>query len=30
MRDGRFVLHEPRGSVGVDAYRDIYRQAIAQ
>ena len=30
MRDGRFVKHEPRGTVELDAYRDVYREAIAR
>jgi len=30
MRDGRFVQHEERGTLGVDAYRDRYRDAVAQ
>jgi heme exporter protein A len=30
MRDGRFVRHEPRGSLELDAYRDAYREAIAR
>jgi heme exporter protein A len=30
MRDGRFVKHEPRGNVELDAYRDVYREAIAR
>ena len=30
MRDGRFVKHEPRGTVELDAYRDAYREVIAQ
>ncbi len=30
MRDGRFVKHEPRGTVELEAYRDVYREAIAR
>jgi heme exporter protein A len=30
MRDGRFVTHEPRGTVELDSYRDAYRAAITQ
>jgi heme exporter protein A len=30
MRDGRFVKHEPRGDVDVDAYRDRYREALSR
>ena len=30
MRDGRFVKHEPRGTVELDAYRDVYREAIGR
>jgi len=30
MRDGRFVTHEPRGDIELDAYRDAYREAITQ
>src|SRR3954471_779715 len=30
MRDGRFVTHEPRGDVELDAYRDAYREAITR
>jgi heme exporter protein A len=30
MRDGRFVKHEPRGDVDVDAYRDTYREALSR
>jgi hypothetical protein len=28
MRDGRFVTHEPRGDVELDAYREAYREAV--
>jgi heme exporter protein A len=28
MRDGRFALHEPRGTVELEAYRDAYREVI--
>lgn len=28
MREGRFVAHDPRGAIQVDAYRDVYRAAI--
>jgi len=28
MRQGRFVVHEPRGTIELDAYRDVYRAAI--
>ena len=30
MRDGQFVQHEPRGTLGVDAYRDLYREAVSR
>ena len=30
MREGRFVQHEPRGTMQLDAYRDVYREAIAK
>ena len=30
MRDGRFVKHEPRGSLELEAYRDAYREAIGR
>jgi heme exporter protein A len=30
MRDGRFVRHEPRGTLELDAYRDAYREAVAR
>lgn len=30
MRDGRFVQHEPRGAVELEAYRDVYREAIGR
>ena len=30
MRDGRFVRYEARGTLGVDAYRDLYRDAVAR
>jgi len=30
MHDGRFVRHEPRGTLELDAYRDAYREAIAR
>lgn len=30
MRDGRFVRHEPRGTMELDAYRDAYREALAK
>jgi heme exporter protein A len=30
MRDGRFVKHEPRGAVELEAYRDAYREAIGR
>ena len=30
MRDGQFVKHEPRGTVELDAYRDVYREAIGR
>ena len=30
MRDGRFVKHEPRGTLELDAYRDVYREAIGR
>ena len=30
MRDGRFVKHEPRGTMELEAYRDAYREAVAQ
>ena len=30
MRDGQFVTHEPRGTVELDTYRDVYREAIAR
>jgi len=30
MRDGQFVKHEPRGSLELDAYRDVYREAIGR
>lgn len=28
MRDGRFVRYDARGTVGVDAFRDAYREAV--
>jgi heme exporter protein A len=28
MRDGRFVKHEPRGTVDFETYRDAYRDAV--
>ena len=28
MRDGRFVQHATRGSVAVDAFRDLYRDLV--
>jgi heme exporter protein A len=30
MRDGQFVKLEPRGTVELDAYRDVYREAIGR
>jgi heme exporter protein A len=30
MRDGRFVAHEPRGDVELEAYRDAYREAVTR
>lgn len=30
MREGRFVRHEPRGTMELDAYRDAYREALAK
>ena len=30
MRDGQFVRYEARGTLGVDAYRDLYRDAVAR
>lgn len=30
MRDGQFVKFEPRGTVELDAYRDVYREAIGR
>ena len=30
MRDGQFVQYEARGTLGVDAYRDLYRDAVAR
>jgi len=30
MRDGQFVKHEPRGTLELDAYRDVYREAIGR
>ena len=30
MRDGLFVQYEARGTLGVDAYRDLYRDAVAR
>ena len=30
MRDGRFIKHEPRGAVELEAYRDAYREAIGR
>lgn len=30
MRDGQFVKHEPRGTVELDVYRDVYREAIGR
>jgi heme exporter protein A len=30
MRDGRFVEHGARGTVELDAYREIYRQAVSR
>jgi len=30
MRDGQFIKHEPRGTVELDAYRDVYREAIGR
>ena len=30
MRDGEFITHEPRGTVELDAYRDVYREAIGR
>jgi heme exporter protein A len=29
MRDGRFVKHEPRGDMDLDAYRSAYREALS-
>jgi heme exporter protein A len=28
MRDGRFVQHGARGDVAVDAFREVYREAV--
>jgi heme exporter protein A len=28
MREGRFVKHDPRGTLELEAYRDVYREAI--
>ena len=30
MRDGRFVTHEPRGAVDLEAYREAYREAVTR
>ena len=30
MRDGQFVQHEARGTVAVEAYRDVYREVVGR
>ena len=30
MRDGRFVVHEPRGTLELEAYRETYREVTAR
>ena len=30
MRDGQFVQYDARGDVGVEAYRDVYREAVGR
>jgi heme ABC exporter ATP-binding subunit CcmA len=30
MRDGRFIKHEPRGTVDFETYRDAYREAVGR